>query len=72
MHSGISATAVVAVLLNLLFNEVKAGNRPGASVFAAAESEKDELGDTLDDELRGEKRPVRGSRRPVERAGEGH
>ena len=72
MHSGISATAVVAVLLNLLFNEVKAGNRPGASVFAAAESEKDELGDTLHDELSGEKRPVRGSRRPVERAGEGH
>ena len=63
MHSGISATAVVAVLLNVLFNEVRAGNRPGASVFAAAESEKDELGDTLDDELRGEKRPVPGSRR---------
>jgi xanthine permease len=65
MHSGISATAVVAVLMNLLFNEVKAGNKPGASVFAAAESEKDELGDTLDDELRGEKRPVPGSRRGV-------
>lgn len=63
MHSGISATAIVAVLLNLLFNEFTRGNRPGASVFAAAESEKDELGDTLDDELRGEKRPVRGSRR---------
>ena len=63
MHSGISATAVVAVLLNLLFNEVRAGNKPGASVFAAAESEKDELGDTLDDELRGQKRPVAGSRR---------
>jgi xanthine permease len=63
MHSGISATAVVAVLLNVLFNEIRVGNRPGASVFAAAESEKDELGDTLDDELRGEKRPVPGSRR---------
>ncbi|MGN6754475.1 MAG: nucleobase:cation symporter-2 family protein [Intrasporangium sp.] len=63
MHSGISATAVVAVVLNLLFNEVRAGNRPGASVFAAAESEYDELGDTLDDELRGEKRPVPNSRR---------
>lgn len=63
MHSGISATAIVAVLLNLLFNEFTRGNRPGASVFAAAESEKDELGDTLDDELRGEKRPVRDSRR---------
>jgi uric acid transporter len=47
MHSGISATAVVAVLMNLLFNEVKAGNKPGASVFAAAASEKDELGETL-------------------------
>ena len=65
MHSGISATAIVAVLLNLLFNEFTKGNRPGASVFAAAESEKDGLGDSLDDELRGEKRPVRGSRRAV-------
>ena len=46
MHSGISATALVAVVLNVLFNEVKAGNRPGASVFAAAESSKDSLGDT--------------------------
>ncbi|HET7306175.1 MAG TPA: nucleobase:cation symporter-2 family protein [Segeticoccus sp.] len=63
MHSGISATAVVAVVLNLLFNEVTRGNRPGASVFAARESELDELGDTLDDELRGEKRPVANSRR---------
>jgi uracil-xanthine permease len=63
MHSGISATAVVAVVLNLLFNEVKAGNKPGASVFAAAESEYDELGDTLDDELRGQKRPMPNSRR---------
>jgi xanthine permease len=60
MHSGISATALVAVVLNVLFNEVRAGNRPGASVFAAAESSKDNLGDTLDDELRGEKRPVPG------------
>jgi len=63
MHSGISATAVVAVLLNLLFNEFTKGNRPGASVFAAAESEKDELGDTLDDELRGQKKPVAATRR---------
>jgi len=30
MQSGISAAAVVAVLLNLLFNEIKAGNRKGA------------------------------------------
>lgn len=54
MDSGISATAVVAILLNLLFNEIKAGNRPGPSVFAAAENELDEFGDSLDDELRGE------------------
>lgn len=37
MHSGISATALVAVVLNYLFNEVTVGNRPGASVLAAAE-----------------------------------
>lgn len=43
MHSGISATALVAVVLNVLFNEVRAGNRPGASVFAAAESSRDKL-----------------------------
>ncbi len=64
MDSGISATAVVAVVLNLLFNEVRAGNKPGASVFAAAEDRYDELGDTLDDEIRGEKRPVVRPRRP--------
>jgi uric acid transporter len=29
--------------MNVLFNEVKAGNKPGASVFAAAESERDQL-----------------------------
>ena len=60
MHSGISATALVAVVLNVLFNEVRAGNRPGASVFAAAEASKDNLGETLDDELRGQERPVHG------------
>ena len=59
MHSGISATALVAVVLNVLFNEVRAGNRPGASVFAAAETSKDHLGDSLDDELRSQQRPVR-------------
>ncbi|MFE3193560.1 nucleobase:cation symporter-2 family protein [Nocardia sp. NPDC059240] len=36
LNSGISATAIVAVLLNLAFNEWKFGRRPGASVFAAA------------------------------------
>ena len=40
MDSGISAAAVVAVVLNLLFNEVKAGNREGASVFAAVPDER--------------------------------
>ncbi|GAB3291999.1 nucleobase:cation symporter-2 family protein [Parasphingorhabdus pacifica] len=54
MDSGISATAVVAILLNLLFNELKAGNKPGPSVFAAAENELDEFGDSFDDELRSE------------------
>ena len=55
---GISATALVAVVLNVLFNEVKAGNRPGASVFAAA-GRKGSLGDTLDDDTDAEpRRPV--------------
>ncbi|MFJ9370666.1 nucleobase:cation symporter-2 family protein [Nocardia sp. NPDC101769] len=53
MHSGISATAIVAIMLNLLFNEIKRGNKPGASVFAAAEDRKDDLGDRLDDDIRG-------------------
>ncbi|NYI80745.1 nucleobase:cation symporter-2 family protein [Nocardioides panzhihuensis] len=51
MHSGISATALVAVVLNLLFNEVTIGNRPGASVFAASEDRRDNLGDRLDDDI---------------------
>jgi NCS2 family nucleobase:cation symporter-2 len=40
MHSGISAAALVAVVLNLLFNHIRAGNKPGASVFAAAPDER--------------------------------
>jgi len=40
MHSGISAAAVVAVVLNLLFNHVRAGTRPGASVVAAVPDER--------------------------------
>lgn len=40
MHSGISAAAVVAVVLNLVFNEVRAGNKAGPSVFAAAPDER--------------------------------
>jgi len=35
-HSGISSAAIMAVLLNLLFNEFKAGNTKDASVFSAA------------------------------------
>jgi NCS2 family nucleobase:cation symporter-2 len=40
MHSGISAAALVAVGLNLLFNHIRAGNRSGASVVAAAPDER--------------------------------
>jgi uracil-xanthine permease len=40
MHSGISAAALVAVVLNLLFNHVRLGRRPGASVVAAAPDER--------------------------------
>lgn len=54
MHSGISATALVAVVLNLVFNEFTKGNRPGASVFAAGEESRDFLGDRLDDDIRRE------------------
>ena len=35
-HSGISSSALMAILLNLLFNHVKTGNSEGQSVFAAA------------------------------------
>ncbi|WP_282785300.1 nucleobase:cation symporter-2 family protein [Nocardia sp. CC201C] len=52
MHSGISATAIVAVLLNLLFNEITIGNRSGASVFAAAADERDGFGERIDDDIR--------------------
>lgn len=34
-HSGISSAAVMAILLNLLFNHLKAGNSENASVFVA-------------------------------------
>ena len=34
-HSGISSAAVMAVLLNLLFNELRVGNSENPSVFAA-------------------------------------
>jgi hypothetical protein len=34
-HSGISSAAIMAVFLNLLFNELKLGNTPNPSVFAA-------------------------------------
>lgn len=35
-HSGISSTAVVALLLNILFNHIKRGNASESSVFAAS------------------------------------
>ena len=62
MHSGIGPTAIVAVL----FNEITLGKKPGASVMAAAETERDKLGDTLDDEMKGQQKPpvmVRTARR---------
>ncbi len=34
-HSGISSAAIMAILLNLLFNHLKAGNSENQSVFAA-------------------------------------
>ncbi len=34
-HSGISSTAIMAILLNLLFNHLKVGNSENQSVFAA-------------------------------------
>jgi len=51
MHSGISATALVAVVLNLLFNEITIGNRSGASVFAASQDSREGFGDRLDDDI---------------------
>ncbi|WP_309081836.1 nucleobase:cation symporter-2 family protein [Zhihengliuella sp.] len=35
-HSGISSAAIMAVFLNILFNEIKTGNTAGGSVFQAA------------------------------------
>jgi hypothetical protein len=43
----------------LAFNEIKLGKKPGASVMAAAEEQLDKLGDTLDDETQGQKKPAR-------------
>lgn len=53
MESGISATAITAVVLNVLFNEVTAGNRAGPSVFAASQDGREPLGERLDDDIRG-------------------
>ena len=38
LHSGISSTAIMALLLNLLFNHLKFGNSENPSVFAAGTS----------------------------------
>jgi hypothetical protein len=35
-HSGISSAAIMAILLNLIFNHLKAGNSDQQSVFVAA------------------------------------
>ncbi len=51
MQSGISASAISAVLLNLFFNEWKWGNKPGASVFAEREDRVDRLGERLEDDI---------------------
>ncbi|WP_327145908.1 nucleobase:cation symporter-2 family protein [Nocardia sp. NBC_01327] len=51
MQSGISATAISAIVLNLLFNVVTIGNRSGASVFAAADDERDGSGERIDDDI---------------------
>lgn len=59
MNAGITGTAIAAILLNLLFNELRIGNRSGASVFAAADDERDAVlgdmeggGDRLAGEIR--------------------
>jgi xanthine permease len=36
LHSGISSATLMAVLLNIIFNEIKRGNAKAGSVFAAA------------------------------------
>ena len=40
MHSGISACAVVVVILNVLFNRIKLGQKEGPSVIAAGSEER--------------------------------
>lgn len=64
MDSGISAAAIVAVLLNLLFNELRAGNKPGASVFEAGESSLNRFGDTLEDDIDARNRDERDAAEP--------
>ena len=54
MHSGISAAAIVAVVAQRALQRDPLGKKPGASVMAAAEAELDKLGDTLDDEMKGQ------------------
>ncbi|RKW70563.1 purine permease [Galactobacter caseinivorans] len=51
LHSGISSAAIMAVLLNIVFNEIKGGNSTKGSVFVAAPPRmvrEDEL-DNLED-----------------------
>ncbi|WP_435737559.1 nucleobase:cation symporter-2 family protein [Cellulosimicrobium sp. PMB13] len=54
-HSGISSAAIMAILLNILFNHIKAGTPPDPSVFAegaergASAVDDDDLEDLEDD-----------------------
>src|SRR5690606_11015342 len=45
LHSGISSAAIMAILLNLLFNHLTAGNSDQQSVFAAASERTLRYGD---------------------------
>ncbi|MDJ0356219.1 MAG: purine permease [Actinomycetota bacterium] len=76
-HSGISSAAIMAILLNLLFNHLKAGNSENPSVFAAAADrlvpaevvEALEHGDHWED---GKLIDASGSEVPIRRVESGH
>ncbi|MFJ2517420.1 nucleobase:cation symporter-2 family protein [Cellulosimicrobium cellulans] len=73
-HSGISSAAVMAILLNLLFNHVRLGNPPDPSVFAAGAEhgassvDEDDLDDLEDDGVinGSTRRPLAGDATPPE------
>ncbi len=76
-HSGISSAAIMAILLNLLFNHLKAGNPKDPSVFSAAADrlvpaevvEALEHGDRWED---GKLLDVNGHQVPIRRVESGH